>query len=129
MALNPMTRLPHAMLIDLDDTILSAHGRPRWHRVASEFAPELAPSSPREVATAILAFARNFWSTAELAWRLKLGEARRLSVKGGFAALAASGHAALSDDLAIVHGDDDTAAGAKAENRAFPRPGSRVVPP
>jgi putative redox protein len=28
-----------------------------------------------------------------------------------------------------VHGDDDTAAGAKAENPAFPRRGSRVVPP
>jgi hypothetical protein len=128
MALNPTTRLPHAMLIDLDDTILSAYGRPRWHKVANEFAPKLAPSPPREVATAILAFARNFWSTGEPAGRLKLGEARRLSVKGGFAALTASGHAALSDDLAILHGDDDTAAGAKAENPAFPRRGSRVVP-
>src|SRR6266480_3129601 len=28
-----------------------------------------------------------------------------------------------------VHGDDDTAAGAKAENPAIPRRGSRVVPP
>src|SRR5215467_937791 len=28
-----------------------------------------------------------------------------------------------------VHGDDDTAAGAKAEIPAFPRRGSRVVPP
>jgi hypothetical protein len=28
-----------------------------------------------------------------------------------------------------VHGDDDTTAGAKAENPAFPRRGSRVVPP
>jgi hypothetical protein len=71
-----MTRLPHATLIDLDDAILSAYGRPRWHRVAIEFAPELAPFSPREVATAIHAFARNFWSTAEPVWRLKLGEAR-----------------------------------------------------
>ncbi|WP_306664321.1 hypothetical protein [Bradyrhizobium sp. Arg816] len=117
--MNPTTRLPHAMLTDLEDTILSAHGRPRWPRVASEFAPELAPSSSREVASAILAFTRNFWSMAERVWRLKLGEARRPSVKGGFAALAASGLAALSDDRAIVHGDDDTAAGAKAENPAF----------
>src|SRR6516165_4301333 len=29
----------------------------------------------------------------------------------------------------LVHGDDDTAAGAKAEIPAFPRRGSRVVPP
>ena len=31
---------------------------------------------------------------------MKLGEARRLTVRGGFAALAADGHRALSDDLA-----------------------------
>jgi hypothetical protein len=29
MALNPMTGRPHAMLIDLDDTTLSAYGRLR----------------------------------------------------------------------------------------------------
>jgi len=111
MALNATIQLPRAMLIDLDDTILSAYGRPEiaWHTVAGEFAPELGPFSPREVATAVLAFARSFWSTAEPAWRLKLGEARRRSVKGGFAALATSGHAALSDDLAIRIADRFTA--------------------
>ena len=111
MAVTTMTRLPRAMLIDMDDTILSAYGRPEiaWHTIASEFAGELAPFSPREVATAVLAFARNFWATAEPTWRLKLGEARRLSVKGGFAALAASGQPALSDDLAIRLADRFTA--------------------
>jgi len=49
----------------------------------------------------VLAFARNFWANAEPAWRLKLAEARHLTVKGGFAALAAAGHAPLPDDLAI----------------------------
>ena len=62
-----MTQLPRAMLIDMDDTILSAYGRPEiaWNIVATEFADELAPHSPREVAETILFEARKFWSTAE----------------------------------------------------------------
>ena len=96
-------RLPRAMLIDMDDTILSAYGRPEiaWNHVASEFAEELAPLPPREVAAEILTFARKFWSSAEPVWRLKLDEARRLTVQGGFDALAAAGHAPLPADLAI----------------------------
>ena len=103
MALRAMTALPRAMLIDMDDTILSAYGRPEiaWNKIASEYADELNGLPPPQVAAAILSFARNFWSTAEPAWRLRLGEARRLTVKGGFAALAVAGHAALPDDLAI----------------------------
>ena len=98
-----VTKLPRAMLIDMDDTILSAYGRPEiaWNHIAAEFADELAPLPPPAVATAVLAFARNFWSTAEPAWRLKLGEARRVTVQGGFDALAAAGHAQLPADLAI----------------------------
>jgi putative hydrolase of the HAD superfamily len=95
--------LPRAMLIDMDDTILSAYGRPEiaWNHIAGEFADELEPIPPQEVAAAVLTFARSFWSTAEPAWRLKLDEARRLSVQGGFDALAAAGHARLPDDLAV----------------------------
>ena len=98
-----MTQLPRAMLINMDDTILSAYGRPEiaWRTIASEFAGELAPVSPRQAATEILKFARHFWSTAEPAWRLKLEEARRVVVKGGFAALATHGQPPLADDLAI----------------------------
>ena len=97
-----MMQLPRAMLIDMDDTILSAYGRPEiaWNKIAAEFADELAPLSPPQVAAAILQFARNFWATAEAAWRLKLAEARHLTVKGGFAALAAAHRTMLSDDLA-----------------------------
>ena len=97
-----VTRLPRAMLIDMDDTILSAYGRPEiaWNHVAAEFADELAPLPPSALAAAVLGFARNFWSTAEPAWRLKLGEARRVTVQGGFDALAAAGHARLPADLA-----------------------------
>jgi len=94
--------LPRAMLIDMDDTILSAYGRPEiaWNTITAEFADELAPLRSDQVATAVLSYARQFWSTAEPAWRIKLVEARRLTVKGGFAALAADGHRALPDDLA-----------------------------
>jgi len=63
----------------------------------------------QQVASAVLAFARNFWATAEPAWRLKLAEARHLTVKGGFAALAAAGHPRLPDDLAIRLADRFTA--------------------
>lgn len=103
MAVKTATHLPRAMLIDMDDTILSAYGRPEiaWNKITSEFAGELQGVPPPLVATAILTFARNFWSSAEAAWRLKLDEARRLTVKGGFDALAAAGHAVLADDLAI----------------------------
>jgi putative hydrolase of the HAD superfamily len=96
------TRLPRAMLIDMDDTILSAYGRPEiaWNHIAGEFAGELAPVLPQQAAAAVLTFARNFWATAEPAWRLKLEEARRIAVRGGFAALAAGGHPSLPDELA-----------------------------
>jgi putative hydrolase of the HAD superfamily len=109
--MSPMLPLPRAMLIDMDDTILSAYGRPEiaWNTIAIEFASELAPLPPQEVAAAVLAYARNFWANAEAAWRLKLSEARRLTVKGGFAALAAAGHRALPDDLAIRLADRFTA--------------------
>jgi putative hydrolase of the HAD superfamily len=97
-----MSELPRAMLIDMDDTILSAYGRPEiaWNKVAAEFSGEFAPLSSQQVAAAVLESGRKFWSTAEAAWRLKLDEARHAVVKGGFAALAAAGHAPLPTDLA-----------------------------
>lgn len=103
--------LPRAMLIDMDDTILSAYGRPEiaWHHIAAEFADELAPLPPPDVAAAVLSFARGFWSSAEPAWRLKLGEARRITVQGGFDSLAAAGHRQLPADLAIRIADRFTA--------------------
>ena len=103
-------RLPRAMLIDMDDTILSAYGRPEiaWNRIADEFADEFGALLPQQVAASVLTYARQFWATAEPVWRLKLAEARRLTVKGGFAALAAKGHP-LSDDLAVRVADRFTA--------------------
>jgi putative hydrolase of the HAD superfamily len=106
-----MTELPQAMLIDMDDTILSAYGRPElaWNAIAVEFARELDPHPPQLVAAAILDFARRFWVAAEAEWRLKLAEARREVVKGGFAALSDAGRRALPAELAIRIADRFTA--------------------
>jgi putative hydrolase of the HAD superfamily len=97
-----MTHLPRAMLIDMDDTILSAYGRPEiaWNKVAEEFATEYGPFSSQEVASAVLNSARKFWSVAGAEWRMKLDEARRITVSNGFAALATGGGHVLSEDLA-----------------------------
>ena len=118
-----MTKLPRAMLIDMDDTILSAYGRPEiaWNIVATEFADELSPHDPHEVARTVLSEARKFWSTAEPVWRLQLHEARQITVKNGFAALAAAGKTGLSDELAIRIADRFTA---YREEETFVFPGA-----
>jgi len=106
-----MTQLPRAMLIDMDDTILSAYGRPEiaWNNVAAEFAGEFGPLSSQQVAAAVVDAGRRFWAVAEAEWRLKLAEARHVVVREGFAALAAAGRPALPVDLAIRLADRFTA--------------------
>jgi putative hydrolase of the HAD superfamily len=123
MAVKPMTALPRAMLIDLDDTILSAYGRPdlAWNKVAAEFASELAPLPPQQVAAAIGDSGRKFWATAAPEWRLKLAEARHEVVRNGFSALAAAGHGLLAADLAIRLADRFTA---YREEQMFVYPGA-----
>jgi putative hydrolase of the HAD superfamily len=118
-----MTLLPRAMLIDMDDTILSAYGRPEiaWNIVATEFARELAPLSPQRVAGAVVEAARKFWSAAGAEWRLKLAEARHVVVRDGFATLAAAGETPLSADLAIRLADRFTA---YREEQMFVFPGA-----
>jgi hypothetical protein len=61
---------------------------------------EFGPLTSQQVGTAVLDSARKFWTVAEAEWRLKLDEARLITVRNGFATLAAGGHA-LPDDLAI----------------------------
>jgi putative hydrolase of the HAD superfamily len=120
-----MTQLPRAMLIDLDETILSAYGRPEiaWNNVAAEFAGEFAPLSPQQVAAAIVDSGRMFWASADAGWRLKLGEARHVVVRDGFAALAAAGWSALPMDLATRLADRFTAY-REEEMFVFPFPGA-----
>jgi putative hydrolase of the HAD superfamily len=87
--------------------------------------PALA-ASPDGADVTVKRLRRNFWTNAEAAWRLKLVEARRLTVKGGFAALAASGHRALSDDLATRLADRFTTF---REEEMFVFPGAHEAPP
>jgi len=98
-----MTRLPRAILIDMDDTILSAYGKPdvAWRVVVEEFAAELGPLAPQQVAAAIAVSARTFWQNAEAHWRLKLDEARHEVVRNGFSALATSEGVPLSNAFAV----------------------------
>src|ERR1700682_6145856 len=106
-----MTQLPRAMLIDMDDTILSAYGRPdiAWNNVAREFAGEFAPLSPQQVAAAIVESGRKFWAAARAEWRVEIGEARHIVVRDGFATLAAAHQTTLSTDLATRLADRFTA--------------------
>lgn len=105
MAVTPA--LPRAMLIDMDDTILSAYSKPdvAWLAVAQEFATELAPLLPAEAAAAVAAAGREFWQTAEAHWRLKLDEARHVVVINGFASLAAAGKTAMPKDFCVRMAD------------------------
>ena len=65
MPLSKMTQLPRAMLIDMDDTILSAYGRPEiaWNKVTAEFAGEFGSTTSQQVAAAVLTSGREFWGT------------------------------------------------------------------
>jgi putative hydrolase of the HAD superfamily len=103
--------LPRAMLIDMDDTILSAHGNPEvaWTIVADEFADELAPLAPKAVGTAIAETARRFWPAAAPEWRLKLTEARHEVARRGLAALTGADGPGPPADLAMRLADRFTA--------------------
>lgn len=86
-----MPILPHAILFDLDDTLLSFGKRPLiLAEVAEEFATMLAPLTPLEVAEALEAALSVFWSDADVhkVWRFKLGPARLKVVSEVFEALA-----------------------------------------
>jgi putative hydrolase of the HAD superfamily len=88
-----MTKLPRAILFDMDDTILAVSGSARvvWTRIAEEYAVALAPFSPAEVVQAIEAQSQLLWNDSawNRQWRVRLFEARRRVVAGAFAVLAA----------------------------------------
>jgi putative hydrolase of the HAD superfamily len=87
--------LPHAILFDLDDTIISAYNRPElaWHDISAEFAAALHPHDSAAVAVAINQAAAVFWADPERhrAGRLQLLDARTTIVTEAFVALAAAG--------------------------------------
>jgi putative hydrolase of the HAD superfamily len=90
-----MAELPHAILFDLDDTLISAYGRPAlaWTAVMAEFSAALAPLEPQIAVEAVMAAAKAFWSDPERhrIWRQQIRAARRAIVAQGFAALQGRG--------------------------------------
>jgi len=83
-----MTTLPTAILLDLDDTILSAYSRPElaWQVMAEEFAPALGPIDSATFVRTVLAQSTAFWANPaeHKHWRLRLQEARRRIVRATF---------------------------------------------
>jgi putative hydrolase of the HAD superfamily len=90
---NPMPKLPTAILIDLDDTILSAFGQAadQWQRVIGSFAEHLHPHPADEVIESIQAYSRYLWAdeARHKHWRHRIDEARRHIVASAFADLCA----------------------------------------
>jgi putative hydrolase of the HAD superfamily len=96
--------LPKAILFDLDDTLISAYNRPdlAWFAIAHEFALDLHPHAPAEVATAINLAADVFWADPERhrVGRLQLIDARTTIVADAFEAMAKAGFSPPGDAVA-----------------------------
>src|SRR5260370_5517863 len=88
-----MSKLPPAILFDLDDTILAAFGQAegQWQRVIASFIEHLAPHPPDDIVAAIQAYSKHLWAdqARHKHWRHRIGEARRHIVQTAFAALCA----------------------------------------
>ena len=119
-----MSRLPTAILFDLDDTILAAFGQSadQWRRVVAAFADRLTPHPPEAVIEAIQAYSRYLWAdqARHKDWRHRIDEARRHIVSNALCELAATGDLrpppaelchAIADQFQEIH---------EAELRMFP---------
>ncbi|MEO8541462.1 MAG: HAD family hydrolase [bacterium] len=120
-----LAHLPRAMLIDLDDTILSAYPNPGplWREVVSEFSPAFPGLEPATVTKAILASAETFWDDPERhrTWRQQMFPARREVVRLAFAEIAASGGPVVPAD--VTHAVADRFSTLR-EERYAPFPGA-----
>ncbi len=96
--------LPRAILFDLDDTIIFAHGdmENAWLTVAKEFAKDLFPVTPVEFTDVLVSVARTFWSDTDRHryWRLRILAARREIVGQAVTELTKAGQQAPSTDIA-----------------------------
>ena len=97
-----MPALPHAVLFDLDDTLIRAYAQPEeaWTRLLHVFAVELDAHTPEEierVRKVVMEESRAFWnnSVAAAKWRLNIPGARRLATRAGLERLGRK-----DDDLA-----------------------------
>ncbi len=100
-----MPVFPRAILFDLDDTLISAYGRPdlAWTAVLGEFTQELGDLDAGAVVDAIGMAALAFWADPERhrRWRQSLLEARRRIVEAGFASFAAAGRSIPSRETQV----------------------------
>jgi putative hydrolase of the HAD superfamily len=99
-------KLPHAILFDLDDTLIRAYAQPEeaWRRLLHYFSAHLeAHDAPavEAVRVAIMEESRAFWSdqAAAAKWRLNIPEARRLAVRAGLQRVGRNDNA-LADRIA-----------------------------
>ena len=74
---------PKGILFDLDDTLISAYGRPEvaWLKIAHEFAAAVAPLPPQDFAAHVTREAKAFWDASPKEWRMNLPEARRVIIE------------------------------------------------
>jgi putative hydrolase of the HAD superfamily len=104
-----MPKLPRAILLDMDDTILAVSGSARivWKRIAEEFAASLAPLSPTDLVTAIEVQSQLLWNDTawNRQWRVRVREARRHVVASAFVALAAAGKAVPTSEIGDTMAD------------------------
>jgi putative hydrolase of the HAD superfamily len=106
-----MTKLPRAILFDLDDTLILAFGPSpsQWERTIAAFADRLGPIEAVAVAAAISDASAELWAdpSRHKYWRHRISEARRKIVADAFAVLAATGHPvpaqAIGDALADAY--------------------------
>jgi putative hydrolase of the HAD superfamily len=98
-----MTKLPRAILFDLDDTILASGRRPVvLLEVAKTFALDLAPLEPEQVADHLEAVFAAYWSdpARHKEGRFAIAETRRRIVSQAFAKLGGPSLAALAAPFA-----------------------------
>src|SRR6185436_77586 len=116
-----MPNLPHAILFDLDDTLIRAYAQPEeaWTRLLHHFAPHLDlhdDAALERVRLAIMDEARAMWSDRSEAARMRLDipAARRLSVRRGLARLG------YRDETLADHIGDAFTELRRAEYRLYP---------
>lgn len=105
-----MTPAPHAILFDLDETILTfGRRRDQLLAVAADFVgADGGGLSPEALAHAVDARVTAFWSdkTRIALWRNRVAEARYIAVTEAFAEMAAAGAVHLTPEAAHRFADD-----------------------
>jgi putative hydrolase of the HAD superfamily len=93
---------PKGILFDLDDTLISAYGKPEvaWLKIAHEFATTFAPLPPEDFAAQMTREAKAFWDNSPKEWRMKLPQARRIIVKNALEKMPTRTQRDMADTIA-----------------------------